>query len=97
MHALHPGGGHQLELVVEPGEARRRRLGSKKLPGMRLEGQNAGCEAQLAGLGHDPVDQRTMAAMYAVEIADGQRTPAPGGLQRAVRNHHGVVKMLNYR
>src|SRR5258708_30907223 len=67
---------------------------------MRLEGQNAGCEAQLAGPGSDAVDQRTMAAMHAVEVAygqsttRGQRIPAPGGLQRGVRDHHGVVKML---
>src|SRR5258708_5186961 len=67
---------------------------------MRLEGQNAGCEAQLAGPDSDAVDQRTMAAMHAVEVAygqsttRGQRIPAPGRLQRAVRDHHGVVKML---
>src|SRR2546422_5264964 len=61
---------------------------------MRLEGENAGRDAQLAGLGDDTVDQRPVAAMHAVEVADGQRQPAPGGLQRAVRDHHGVVKML---
>src|SRR5438094_350990 len=71
VHALDARGGHQLELVVEPGEPRRRRLGSEELPRVRLESQNAGSEAQLAGLGHDPVDQRTMAAVHAVEVTDG--------------------------
>src|SRR5882724_10047227 len=61
---------------------------------MRLEGQNAGREAQLARRGNDTVDQGTVPEMHAVEAADGQRTPAAGGLQRAVRDHHGVVKML---
>ncbi|HZS68450.1 MAG TPA: Mpo1-like protein, partial [Burkholderiales bacterium] len=35
-----------------------------------------------------------MAAVHAVEVADGQRGAAPGAPQRAVRDHHGVVKIL---
>jgi hypothetical protein len=31
-----------------------------------------------------------VAAVYAIEVADRQRTPARGALQRAVRDDHGL-------
>jgi hypothetical protein len=31
-----------------------------------------------------------VALVHAVEVADRQRTPAPGALQRAVRDDHGL-------
>jgi hypothetical protein len=31
-----------------------------------------------------------MAAVHAIEVADRQRTPTPGALQRAVRDDHGL-------
>ena len=50
VHALDPGGGHELELLAQPREARRRRFACEEFPRMRLEGQDAGSDAQLAGL-----------------------------------------------
>ena len=57
---------------------------------MGLEGQYAGSQIQLRGPGGHPVDKRAVAAVDAVEVADRQRTPAPGALQRAVRDDHGL-------
>jgi hypothetical protein len=56
---------------------------------MWFEGEDAGGELRFAGLGNHTVDERAMAAVHAVEITDRQRTPAPGALQRAVRDDHG--------
>jgi hypothetical protein len=86
---LHPRLRHQLELVPQPGDARRRGVGGKELAGMRLEGENTGCELRFTRLGGDPVDERAMAAVHAVEVSDRSRTPALGVLQRAVRDDHG--------
>src|SRR5205823_7495972 len=94
MHALDAGRLQELELVVQPRKARGRRIAGEKFARMRLECQYAGAHAQLAALGHHALDKRPMAAMHAVEVADGQRGAAPGAPQRAVRDHHGVVKML---
>src|SRR5919197_341433 len=97
VHALDPGGGKELELVVQARKAGGRRIAGEEFARMRLEGQYAGGHAQLAALGHDALDERQMAAVHAVEVADGQRGAAPGAPQRAVRDHHGVVNILNYR
>ena len=48
---------------------------------VRLEGKDAGSQSQLACLGADAVDERAVAAVHAVKVAYGQRTPAPGVLQ----------------
>ena len=61
----------------------------RKILGMRLKGENTGGELGFARLRDHPVDERAMAAVHAVEVSDRQRTPAPGALQRAVRDDHG--------
>src|SRR2546423_268631 len=94
MYALDARRGDELELFAQSAQARGRASRRKKFARVGLEGQDTGCHAQLAGLGYDPVDQRAMAAMHAVEVADGDSASAPGGRQRAVRDYHGVVKML---
>src|SRR5262245_44265958 len=43
---------------------------------MRIEGEDDGRPAQLARLDQQPLDETSMAPMYAVEIADRQRTAA---------------------
>jgi hypothetical protein len=88
--AFDPDGVDELELVAQPGQAGGRSLRVEKLARVRLEGQHAGSELQLARLGADALDQRAVAAVHAVEVAYGQRTPAPGALQRAVRDDHGL-------
>jgi hypothetical protein len=57
---------------------------------MRLESQDAGSQAQFARLGGHALDERAVAAVHAIEVADGQRAPARGTLQRAVRDDHGL-------
>jgi hypothetical protein len=56
---------------------------------MRFESQDAGGEVVFSRPGNHAIDERAVAAVHAVEVADRQRTPAPGALQRAVRNDHG--------
>ena len=53
-----------------------------------LEGQHAGIDGKLSPLGNDAVEQRAVAAMHAVEIANGER----GALQTL----RGVVPAVEY-
>ena len=89
MHALDAGLGEQLELVTQPRDARRRGFAGEEFARMRFESQDAGGEVVFSRPGNHAIDERAVAAVHAVEVADRQRTPAPGALQRAVRNDHG--------
>jgi hypothetical protein len=89
VHVLDAGLRQKLQLVAQPREARRCSLGGEKFAGMRFESQYAGSELGFACPGNHAIDERAMAAVHAVEVADRQRTPAPGALQRAVRDDHG--------
>jgi hypothetical protein len=72
---------HQLELVPQPREARRRSFAREEFARMRLECEDTGSQSKLACLGRNAIDERAMAAVHAVKIAYGQRAPAPGFLQ----------------
>jgi hypothetical protein len=89
VHVLDPGLRQQLQLVSQACNSRRRRVGGEELAGMRLEGEDARRQFGFTRLGGDPVDERAMTPVHAVEVSDRRRTPAPGALQRAVRDDHG--------
>jgi hypothetical protein len=86
---LHARGSHQLQLVAQPREPRGSRRPGKELARMRLEGQHAGGDVQLARLGAHTLDQRAMAAVHAVEVADRQGAARAGARRIAVRHDHG--------
>ncbi len=89
MHALDADPGEQLQLVAQPRQARRSGVRGEELPRVRLEGQDAGLQAGCMGGADDALDERAVAPVHPVEVADGQRAPARGRLQRAVGDHHG--------
>lgn len=90
MHALDADGGKELQLVAQPRQPRRRRVGGEELARMRLEGEDAGLQVGLVRRSDDPLDKRAVAPVHPVEITDGQRAPARVRLQRAVCNDHGL-------
>ncbi len=98
VHAADAPGGHQLELVAQAAQARRRRALGEKLAGMRFESKHTGADVQFAGPRVDPVQQRAMPEVHSVEIPDRHGPAACGrraSRQETVRdNHESAVKML---
>jgi hypothetical protein len=79
VYAAHARGGHQLQLVAQPREPRRCGCRGEKLARMRLEGEHASIEPQFARARHRAREHRLMAAVHAVEIANGERQPLARG------------------
>ena len=72
LHAVDAGSTQQFELFAQRSQARGRLIRGEELARMRLEGHHArGQPAPLRGV-EQPHEHRLMAAMNAVEIADGQ-------------------------
>ena len=77
-HAVDAAGGQRAELVA-PGEdtcrggAGARTAGGEVFAGMGLEGEHAGRQSALAGRAHQTLQHRLVAAVDAIEVADGQR------------------------
>jgi hypothetical protein len=57
---------------------------------MRLEGQHGRRQAEFARPGRQLGQQRTMAEMHAIEIADGQHRGRRGPLGNTAKNLHGI-------
>ena len=70
--AVEAGGGEQAQLVALVGEPEQRHVRPKKCARMRLEGERRRRGAQVARARHRRRDDGAMAAMHAVEIADGE-------------------------
>ena len=90
------------DLVAQRGDARRRELGlagaaGEEVARMRLEGQHAGRHAAMARLAAQQRQHRLVAAVHAVEVADGQRRAAfreregGEGAEAAVDLHGGII------
>ena len=62
----------QIELFAQTGQPCRRFVGRKILPRVRLESQHCRRQGHVARLSRQPVEQRPVAAMQTIEIADGQ-------------------------
>ena len=69
VNALHAHRLHELQLVAQPGEARRRGLAGEEFARVGFEAQDAGNEIQLARLGRHAIDERAPAR------AAAQRSP----------------------
>ena len=91
MYARHAGGGHQLELVAQAREARGRRCRGEELARMRLKGQDAGGDLQVARARDRPLEHRQMAAVHAVEVANGERLGTGSRRDGPVRDPHPRV------
>ena len=76
-----PGRGQEPQLGAFVREAEQRRVRAKERARMRLEGQRRGRPAERLGARQRGRDHRPVAAMHAVEIADGD----DGAIERAVR------------
>ena len=68
---VEPGGRELLELGSERGDEDVRGFGTQHAHGVWIEGEGEGLEAQLARACVDLVDDPAMAAVDAVEVADG--------------------------
>jgi hypothetical protein len=89
------------DLVAQRGDACRRELGlagaaSEEVARMRLEGEHASRHAAMAGLVAQQRQHRLVAAMHAVEVADGQRRATPseresGERAEAAMDLHGRI------
>ena len=66
-------GRERLELVAQPGDARRRAVGGEEFARMRLERHHGRGDSACTRRRDDARQQRLMAAMHAVEVADRQR------------------------
>jgi hypothetical protein len=90
MDAVDPAFGEQLEFVAQTGQTRRRLIRREQLARMRLEGEHGRRQRKFARLGRQFGKQRTMAPVYAIEIADGQHRGRRGPLGNTAKNQHGV-------
>mmetsp|Transcript_70428 Transcript_70428/g.165811 ORF Transcript_70428/g.165811 Transcript_70428/m.165811 type:complete len:423 (-) Transcript_70428:2047-3315(-) len=93
-HLVHAAAFELDQLVAQRGDAGRRQLGLAGLGGeevarMRLEGQHAARQATVAGLGLQQRQHGLVAAVHAVEIADGQRAGGrDAGMVEASEHSH---------
>jgi hypothetical protein len=78
--AVEPGRGQKPQLRALVGEAEQRLVVAKKNAGMRLEGERRGSPPQRLGARQRGRDHGAVAAMHAVEIADGD----DGAVERVV-------------
>ena len=90
VHAIDARGLDQLQLVAQARDPGWRGLPGEEFARMRLESEYAGGQVELARLRRHAPDKHAVASVYAIEVADRQRTPARGALQRAVRDDHGL-------
>jgi hypothetical protein len=68
----------------------------KEIPGVRLERHDAAGHTALARFANQQRKHGLVAAVHAVEVADGQRTRAGDfGVVKAAKNLHGVVQVCN--
>ena len=76
-----------LELAAQGGQARRRGAGCEKFARMRIEGQDGRRQRQIFRSLRQPGEHRLVAAMDAVEVADGQRdgAVAVGGIREPTK------------
>jgi len=65
------GVGEEFEAAMERGDEGKRRFGTEDAGGVRVEGDSEGPAAEEARVGQDFGDDRLMAQMHAVEVADG--------------------------
>jgi hypothetical protein len=89
MHAIDAGLGQQFDLVAQAGQPRRRLLGGEQFARMRLEGEHRRRQGEFARLGRQFGKQGTMAAMHAIEVADGQHRGRRRPLGNTAKNQHG--------
>ena len=93
------GGGEELEFFGEWGDERLARLGAEDPRGMRVEGDGDGPGAEGAGAGDDLGDDPLVAAMDAVEVADGGDGGAEAGrdLREVAIDLHQAISKLSCR
>ena len=88
-HAVHPVAAQGVELVAQQRDARGRVLGGEEFARMRLERHHT--ERQATGIrgSAGAGEQRLVAAMHTVEIADGERAGRPAfGVGQAAEDFH---------
>ena len=81
-HAVEAEFAQTVRLGVARGEAEDGGRAREEIGGMRLEGEHGAGPPQLPRQGFGAKDDRAVAAMYAVEIADGDRPRPPGRRRR---------------
>jgi phosphoribosylglycinamide formyltransferase-1 len=87
--------GQRLQLVAQIGDPDRfGPAGRKELPRMRLERQHATDQAMASGIRNQPLQQRLVTTMDAVEIADGQRARLALVWRREAAEyfHNGIIR-----
>ncbi len=90
-HAIHTVRAQRFELVTQHGDARRRAGRIEEFAGMRLEGHHADRQATCIGRRAHVGEQRLMATMDTVEIADGQRAGRTAlGIGQAAEDSHDI-------
>ncbi|MNN58230.1 hypothetical protein D3C81_1732690 [compost metagenome] len=78
-HPVHALAGQQLELVAQARQAHRCRIRAEVLARLRLENHHAAGQTQLSRTLAQPLENGLVAAVHAVEIADGgDAAPMPG-------------------
>ena len=87
--AVEPGRRQQPQLVALVGEPEQRLVGPEEAARMRLEGQRRRRPAQRRGALARGRDHRPVAAMHAVEIADGDHRAAQRVAGRCLPVGHG--------
>src|SRR5207302_7836635 len=88
VHALYSVRREQLEFFAQRGQARGCRPRREELARMGLEREHAARQTALARPGAQALEHRLVAAMDAVEIADGQRNRRQHRIGTAVGKQH---------
>src|SRR5690606_36236945 len=83
--------GEKLGFAFDPGKRRGRRLRPEQYERMRIKRDDNRCAAQPLAHGAQLAEEFGVAAMNAVKISDGDRTPLQGRRQRGgiANNLHG--------
>ena len=75
-HPLHPRLAQQAHLLAEAGQPRRRLVAGEELPGLRLEHHHGDRQLERGGLLAALIENRLVAAVDPIEVADGGHAAA---------------------
>ena len=88
-HPVYTAAFEQLKFFAQTGQPCRRLLRRKQLARMRFEGHHRRWQPKAARLRREPLEQRLMAAVQTIEIADGQHARRRRLLRDTAKNQHG--------